>query len=197
MSKGSCLQTWTTITLFSREKTEHYQSKQSYVPRSAAAAACSKPHVTAPSSPRARTLLNPPPLFFWARLQVNASRLNALTDEAKARQLNCLRADSRTGQDAPQLSLLMGWSPAPSLEGHTWSSSRHFVPGTRSPGRIIHYLTLTCFSHLIWKIWNFSSTTSTTHHSEEALQDKSAQRCKLGPCWINEFSLGKGMPPLS
>lgn len=129
MSKGSCLQTWTTITLFSREKTKHYQSKQSYVPRSAGAAACSKPHVTAPSRPRARTLLNPRPLF-WARLQVNAWRLNALTDEAKARQLNCLRADSRTGQDAPQLSLLMGWSPAPSLEGHTWSSSRHFVPGT-------------------------------------------------------------------
>lgn len=73
MSKGSCLQTWTTITLFSREKTKHYQSKQSYVPRSAGAAACSKPHVTAPSSPRARTLLNPQPLF-WAGLQVNAWR---------------------------------------------------------------------------------------------------------------------------
>ena len=44
-----------------------------------------------------------------------------------ANQLNYLRADSRTGQGAPQPSLLTDWSPAPSLKGHTWSSSHLFA----------------------------------------------------------------------
>lgn len=124
MSKGSCLQTWTTIALFSWEKTKQHQSKQSYIPRPAAAAACSKLHVTAPSSLSARTLLNPRPLLFWALPGFNSWRLDALTKEAKARQLNYLHAcwlmpgTARTPAESAY-----GWNPAPSREGHTWGSS--------------------------------------------------------------------------
>lgn len=44
-SKGPCLQTWTSIALFSGEKTIQHQSKQSHIPKPGAAAAHSKPHI--------------------------------------------------------------------------------------------------------------------------------------------------------
>ena len=83
MPKGSCLQTWTIIALFSREKPKHYQSKQSYIPRPAAAAACSKTSCHSSSKPERPMLLDPRPLLLWAVLQVNSRRLDALTKEAK------------------------------------------------------------------------------------------------------------------